>query len=380
MKTNKLPLFAAAFLTVGVLFARPLNFFADGADKVKNKDYQAAAQEFLAGVNAGDPESMDYMGWLYLEGLGVRQCPRIAEGYFREAAARGSAQGCRNLGNIYYDGRAAEPSVQEAVQWWQLAADRGAPRAASSLATILYCGTEIAPDQGRALALWQNAAQNGDRPSRVALIYARAGGDLNQIDLPALTLLADQGCSSAKDLQRAVELHQSEKLNAFIASSFEQQAHNFCAIASTTMLLKSSGLKINHFDLARSRVNHQWTHGSRWPEMAACASKYGRTLSIHSLPYSDEGFTQGVSEITVELDQGRPVVLDLLATADAPSAHSILLTGYSKATGEFVFRNSALPFPGIEVMTSAKLKELWRSKGFIPDNNQLLRPYMKLNP
>ncbi|MDD2598149.1 MAG: C39 family peptidase [Kiritimatiellae bacterium] len=359
---------------------RQLNYFADGNEKVKSKDYAAAARKFLEGVNAGDPASMDYMGWLYLEGLGLRQSTLIAEGYFREAAAGGSAQACRNLGNIFYDGRAAEPSVTQAIHWWQLAADRGAPRAAFSLATILYCGIEVERDQERALKLWRQAAQNGATSSAVALIYAQANEELSKIDLPALEQLVKKGCSAAKNLQRAVELRQANQLTAYIPTAFEQQAHNFCAIASTTMLLKASGLKISHFDLARSRENHQWTHGSRWTEMAECALKHGRPLSIHSHPYTDEGFVKGVSEITAELDAGRPVVIDVLATAQSPSAHSILLTGYSKESAEYVFRNSALPFPGVEVMTAAKFKELWRSKGFIPDNNELLRPYMKLNP
>ncbi len=371
---------AVLTLCLGSCAARPLNYFADGAESVKNKDYAAAAQKFLTGVNAGDPASMDYLGWLYLEGLGVRQSSLIAEGYFREAAALGSAQACRNLGNICYDGRAAEPSIPAAVKWWQLAADRGAPRAAHSLATILYCGTEVKPDPERALELWQRAAQNGHTPSAVALLYARAGGDLTKIDLPALKLLTQKGCAPAADLLRAVELQLAGQLDVYLPTSFEQQAHNFCAIAATTMLLRSAGVKISHFDLARSRSGHQWTHGSRWTEMAECAAKYGVVLSIHSHPYTDEGFTAGVGELLAELDQGRPVVVDVLSAADAPSAHSILLIGCSKAAGEFVFRNSALPFPGIEVLSSARYKELWRSKGFIPDNHQLLRPCLKITP
>lgn len=377
MKINTKLIISILLITSGSLLAQPRNFCAEGAKLVTAKEYQAAAKVFHEGVNADDAASMDYMGWLYLEGKGVRKSLDIAEGYFREAAALGNAQSCRNLGNMYYDGRAGEPSTPEAAKWWQLATERGALRATFSLATVLYTGTGIQRDQTKAYALWREASKNGDKPSGVALIYVQAQGDLNKIDPAQLKPLADNGCQSAKFLLRAVELQNAKHLDAYIDLPFEPQAYNFCAIASTTMLLKSTGLKLTHFDLAQKRPNHQWNHGARWPVMVKAAAKYNCKLSIHSFPYTNEGFEKGVAELIDELNHNRPAVVDLLDTTLFPNAHSILLIGYSQDTGEFIFRDSAMPFPGIRVLTTPRFKELWRSKGFIPKNETLLRPYMK---
>jgi TPR repeat protein len=87
---------------------------ARGAKFVQARDYEAAAAAFRQGVDAGDARCMDYLGYLYLEGLGMSRAPKVALGYFRRAADLGNDQACRNLGNMYFEGRDVDCDPAEA--------------------------------------------------------------------------------------------------------------------------------------------------------------------------------------------------------------------------------------------------------------------------
>jgi hypothetical protein len=46
------------------------------------------------------------------------------------------------------------------------------------------------------------------------------------------------------------------------------------------------------------------------------------------------------------------------------------------ASAEFIARNPALNFSGFHAFSEERLMQVWRSRGFIPVNSQLLRPIM----
>ncbi len=142
------------------------------------------------------------------------------------------------------------------------------------------------------------------------------------------------------------------------------------------MLLRHQGVKVSQFDVARAREVNRWGHGSRWDEMVTVAGKLGRKWKIMSFANTEEGFAAAKTATTKELRCGRPLVIDILEEKDSPSAHSLLICGHDPKTGEFLARNPALPFPGFQVFPEQRLKLIWRSRGFIPNNAELLRPMM----
>ena len=349
-----------------------------GAALVAKKDYKAAAEVFREGVEAGDPACMDYLGWLYLEGHGVRQSPWIAYGFFREAADLGNSQACRNLGNMYYEARGVEHAIAQAMRWWDKAAGLGAPRAAFSLATTLYLGIETEPDKERASELWKQFAEKGHAASVVALAYVEAGEKLSEIDGQKLLAPKVKEDKQAQALLRLAELHKAGKLETYIPIEFEMQAHNFCAVATTAHILKSSGAKTSQFEIARRVQPSLWGKGSGWDKMLRVALEYGHPLELKTFPVSDEGFDEGCQLLFSELKADRPVAIDTLTEPDQRSAHTVLLTGCSKDGQDFIIRDSAQPFPGIRVIERDEFKRIWNSIGFLPTNRELKRACMIL--
>lgn len=384
-----LPLLAAAFATMPgfpapayAQNAQAAAEFREGNRLVHEGKYAEAKERFERGVAAGDAACMDYLGYLYLEGFGTTARPWIAYGLFREAAELGNDQACRNLGNMYFGGRGIEPSVPDAAKWWRLGAERGAPRAARSLADLLYAGYGIAQDQAQAVALWEQAAAKGNAGAEAALLYHKSiAGEGDASDhLQRLDALAKQGSNDADSVARFLKLRQSGKLDHYVELPYEPQAHNFCAVASSSLLARFGGLDTTQFDLARAAPRPIWGKGAGWDTMAAIAAQKGQSWKVESVPYTDGGFDEGIRALLAELAAGRPVLVDILPDKNGRSAHTIVLVGHSAEAGEFAFRDQAWNFPGIHMINEAEFKEIWRSRGFIRTNRDLRRPLMRSVP
>lgn len=349
---------------------------ARGIEHFDEGDYARSAAAFEQGSAAGDAACMDFLGFLYLEGLGKRPRPWIAYGYFREAAQLGNDQACRNLGNMYFDGRGVDPDLAQAAAWWEKSLTSGKdPRPAFSLGQLHWLGDGVPPDADRARRYWQQAQQLGSDDAVVALAVLRArAGTLP--DVGALNVLAAKGHLTAQGALKFFKLAEAETAPLVKDVPFVHQAYNFCGVASSTMLLRHQGVNISQFDVARTRTMNQWGEGSHWDELVAVAGKLGRKWRIDSFANTESGFTTARAALLRELRAGRPVIIDIMENESSTSAHSVVVCGYDPQSSECLVCNPALPFPGFQVFTEERLKVLWRSRGFIPKNLELLRPMM----
>jgi hypothetical protein len=349
---------------------------ARGRKHFDKGEYAEAAAAFEQGVAAGDAACMEFLGYLYLEGHGKKPRPWIAFGYFREAAHLGNDQACRNLGNMYFDGRGVDPDPVQAAAWWQKSIARGKdPRPAFSLGQLHWLGDGLPQNAELARKYWLQAKKLGSDDASVALavLHVPAGGPL---DVQALNALAARGHITAQGTLRFWKFAASPTATLVKDVPFVHQAHNFCGVASSTMLLRHQGLKVSQYDVARTRTMNQWGEGSYWDELVLVAGKLGRKWRIDSFANTEEGFVTARAALIKELRAGRPVVIDILENQSADSAHSIVVCGYDPQTAEFLVRNPALPFPGFQAFTEERLKVIWQSRGFIPKNSKLLRPMM----
>jgi Peptidase_C39 like family len=155
---------------------------------------------------------------------------------------------------------------------------------------------------------------------------------------------------------------------------FVHQAHNFCGLASSTMMLRSKGVATSQFDLARKRSHHQWGQGTDWQELVSVAAQLGQNWKIVAFPHTPAGFGRAKAALLAQLKARSPVMIDILENESSLSAHSIVICGYDSKAGEFLARNPALPYPGFQVFSEDRLKIIWRSRGFIPKNKILQRP------
>jgi hypothetical protein len=349
---------------------------ARGTKHFDKGDYAQAAVAFEQGVAAGDAACMDFLGFLYLEGLGKKPRPWIAYGYFREAAQLGNDQACRNLGNMYFGGRGVDPDLAQAAAWWERSLAHGKdPRPAFSLGQLHWLGDGLPQNAGLARRYWQQAKQRGSDDAVVALavLQAKAAGP---VDVEALNALAAKGHLTAQGTFKFLKLREAETATLVKDVPFVHQAHNFCGVASSTMLLRHQGVKVSQFDVARTRTVNQWGEGSHWDELVSVAGKLGRKWRIDSFANTEQGFTTARAALLRELQAGRPVIIDILESFFSASAHSIVVCGYDPQAAEFLVCNPALPFPGFQVFPQDRLKVVWRSRGFIPKNLKLLRPMM----
>jgi tetratricopeptide (TPR) repeat protein len=363
--------------------------YARGVKYAKSRDFARAAVAFEEGVAAGDARSMDYLGYLYLEGLGTKRNPQTALGYFRRAAELGNDQACRNLGNMYFFGRDIDCDPELARRWWQKSTELGHdPRSAFSLAQLLYLGDGVAADTELAAKYWKLARKlAADDPAyafmaddaTVALAMVDATRQAHPVAGDDLKALAKRGHVTAQGTVKFFALADSGTKTFVKDVPFIYQAHNFCGLASSTMLLRRQGMQVSQFDVALKRSHHRWGEGTDWQQLVSVAAKFGQKWRILTYPNTSAGFAKGKEAILGQLSSGSPVMIDILAEASATSAHSILICGHDPKTGEFLARNSALPFPGFQVLTEDRLKTIWRSRGFIPRNPILQRPMIVIN-
>lgn len=381
-----------AALVVGAAWANAQDRdapFARGAKFARSHDFARAAAAFEEGVAAGDARCMDYLGYLYLEGLGTKRDPQKALGYFRRAADLGNDQACRNLGNMYFYGRDIDCDPALARSWWQKSTDLGHdPRPAFSLAQLLYLGDGVAADTELARKYWTLAKEwAAEYPNlrfiaddaTVALAVLNANRQARPVAGDDLRALAKRGHAMAQATLKYFALADSGVKTLVRDLPFIHQAHNFCGLASSTMLLRHEGIPASQFDVAVKRSHHQWGEGTDWQELVKVAGKFGQKWKILTYPNTSSGFAAGKDAILGQLNSGSPVMIDILEEVWGTSAHSILICGHDPQTGEFLARNPALPFPGFQVFTEDRLKTIWRSRGFIPRNFILQRPMIVKN-
>src|SRR5689334_15680928 len=103
---------------------------------------------------------MDFVGYAYLTGLGVKQNRRIAFGYFH-AGAEKSAQAAFNLGQCYFGAQGVEQDVSKALSAWKKAADLGSGIAAAEAAMVYLSGEGVSVDSAEARRLAKRSAELG---------------------------------------------------------------------------------------------------------------------------------------------------------------------------------------------------------------------------
>lgn len=86
-------------------------------------------EEIVAGVVAGDPESLFMMGCWHVGGAVVKQDLSKAVEYFTKAAKKGHALAQCELGVCYCNGDGVNIDIEEGVKWFEMSAAQGYAKA-----------------------------------------------------------------------------------------------------------------------------------------------------------------------------------------------------------------------------------------------------------
>jgi TPR repeat protein len=107
------------------------------ANVLVTPDSNVALDWFRKAADRGNADAMTYLGWMYFEGLAVKQDDAEAARWMRRAADEGAPRAMAMLGLMQLTGRGVTRNEIEGENWVRRAAVAGDRRAMASLASIL---------------------------------------------------------------------------------------------------------------------------------------------------------------------------------------------------------------------------------------------------
>jgi len=166
---------AAAKLTIQDIYKR-------GTDAYNAKNYQNAMNWFKAGAAKGDFASVNWVGWLYQNGLGVKTDNNAAVMWYHQAADKGFAPSETNLGWAYQSGLGVPQDYHEAMKYYRMAAEQKNESAEINVGFMYETGLGVAPDDAEARKWYKTAADQGSQEAQKDLDVLEA----KQVNLSAI--------------------------------------------------------------------------------------------------------------------------------------------------------------------------------------------------
>lgn len=139
-------------------------------------------------ARAGNEDSMNALGVMFLRGDGVEQNPEAAIEWFEKSAAQGDAQGMQNLGDVY----AAQGEWSQAQQWYEKSAAAGNPLSAFLLA-VGHDQKRFGPDYKLAVEYLIFAALSGHKDARKVLVEGLPGNWADETRRALQSRLGEEG-------------------------------------------------------------------------------------------------------------------------------------------------------------------------------------------
>jgi uncharacterized protein len=365
--------------------------YRDG--KGVKKDFTEAMRWAHLAADRGDADAMDFVGWMFFRGIGVKHDATIAAGYFKAAAGE-SATAAWNLGQCYFGAQGVDHDIPKALEFWKKAADMGHGHAASTAAMVYLAGEGVSPDPVEARRLAMRAVELNDPSGLVVLgeIQFQAGesekargnwtkvsqmkpvGSTGHPEQPSDNTAAQQGADLLKLMgyrRRKPEPGQF----ALVSVPHIQQGWNNCGATSCAMLARSQGAKIGGWGFKRLCPSPPGT-GTDWGDLLKASEKLGQRWKLVTFTPDDVGFAKAARFVRVELDAGRPVVIDFKFTGpdypDGEAGHTLAIAGYLAEENLYILCNPAIATPGLQLITAADLKHYWRSDHFGELSNGVL--------
>lgn len=121
------------------------------------KDYDKIFQDLLPCAESGVPLAQNYIGLMYVEGLGITKDEAKGFAYIEQAAKSNNPVAQNNLGNLYRQGQGCLINMIKAVEWYQKAADNRNSRAAYSLGYMYLKGFGVPQDYSQAVAWFEKS-------------------------------------------------------------------------------------------------------------------------------------------------------------------------------------------------------------------------------
>jgi len=110
--------------------------YVRGSEAWSSRDYKDAFEWFKKAAEDGDLLSLNNLGVMYEDGLGVERDKQKAFEYYEAAATQGLDVAQSNLADLYVFGSGIEKDYVMAALWYRKAADQGNERAERLLKSL----------------------------------------------------------------------------------------------------------------------------------------------------------------------------------------------------------------------------------------------------
>ncbi len=127
----------------------------------KQVDYDKAAKYFRMAAKLGDSDGQCNMGYMYINGFGVKQSNAKGAEWYTKSARQGNAEAQHNLGIIYENGRGVKQDYIKAAEWYLKAAEQGHADGQANLGYLYEEGLGVERDYVKAAEWYLKAAEQG---------------------------------------------------------------------------------------------------------------------------------------------------------------------------------------------------------------------------
>lgn len=189
---------AIAVLLVCAFSAAQAGSLEDGMHHLNNKAYASALAAFRLAAARGSAAAERQIGFMYYQGLGLKQSNTDAVAWFERAANDGDLQSQINLGQMYENGMSVVQSDTRAAHWYGLAAMQGDRRSQLRYGEILFLGAGVARDKAEAVKWWRVAMRPADETT---------------------TQMASMIASTLSTIPREIQLEGEQRAAAWIAAN-----------------------------------------------------------------------------------------------------------------------------------------------------------------
>lgn len=105
-------------------FGRIVAWFVDRST-CSGSEQTESIEVLKESAKSGDAPTQFSLGWMYYEGIGVKQSYAEAAKWYRKAADQGDAGAQYNLGVMYYEGKGVRQNYRMAKEYFGKSCDNG---------------------------------------------------------------------------------------------------------------------------------------------------------------------------------------------------------------------------------------------------------------
>ncbi len=137
--------------------------FQDGLNAYEKGDYKTALAIFEDLALREDANAQYTLGFMYGNGIGVKQDYTKAKEWYEKVASKGDAEAQYNLGLMYYNGEGVKQDYTKAIEWYEKAASQGYVKAQNNLGVMYENGNGVKQDKKIAKEWFGKACDGGSQ-------------------------------------------------------------------------------------------------------------------------------------------------------------------------------------------------------------------------